>query len=91
MRASIAVFGFPTVATTTAATLVSGISATLNGTVNPNWATATVTFDWGTTSLSYSHTNVPATPATLNGGSAQSASLALSRALSFPETFLLRA
>ncbi len=42
----------PPTATTTAATNVSFTSATLNGTVNPNGTSTTVTFEWGTT-MSY--------------------------------------
>jgi uncharacterized protein (TIGR02145 family) len=37
-------------ATTQAATHLTGSSATLNATVNPNWLATTVTFDYGTTS-----------------------------------------
>jgi hypothetical protein len=53
--------------TTLAATLVTFNSATLNGTVNANSATTTVSFNWGLTAA-YGNT-VTATPATVNGTS----------------------
>lgn len=54
----------PTVVTT-AATAVTSSTATLNGTVNANNASTTVTFDYGLTTA-YG-TNVPAVPGTVTG------------------------
>ena len=45
----------PSVVTTNAATNVTSVSATLNGSVNPRGSTTTVYFQWGTTT-SYGHT-----------------------------------
>ena len=59
-------------ATTSAATSVSSTSATLNGTVNPNGASTTVTFEYGTTT-SYGNA-VTASQSPLSGSSAQSVS-----------------
>jgi len=56
----------PTV-TTLAATSITGTSATLNGSVNPNGASTTVTFNWGLTA-SYGNT-IAGTPGTVTGGS----------------------
>ncbi|MCX6249766.1 MAG: T9SS type A sorting domain-containing protein [Bacteroidetes bacterium] len=56
----------PTV-TTLAATGVTGTVATLNGSVNANGASTTVTFNWGLT-ISYGNT-VAGTPGTVTGGS----------------------
>jgi hypothetical protein len=53
--------------TTVAATNVLGTTATLNGLVNANGASTTVTFDWGLTA-SYGNT-VNATPSTVTGNS----------------------
>jgi len=61
--------GVPT-ANTSAATSVASQSATLNGTVNPNGASTTVTFDYGT-STSYGDT-VTAIQSPLTGTTAQS-------------------
>jgi hypothetical protein len=48
-------FGSPPIVTTLDATSVTGISATLNGTVNPNGIATTYSFSWGTTT-SYGNT-----------------------------------
>ncbi|MEI7662297.1 MAG: T9SS type A sorting domain-containing protein [Bacteroidota bacterium] len=50
---------------TLAATAVTGTTATLNGTVNANSATTTVSFNWGLT-VAYGNT-VAATPPTVSG------------------------
>ncbi len=55
------------VVTTNAATGISQTVATFNGTVNPNYGNATVSFDWGT-SLSYG-SNVIATQSPVTGSS----------------------
>ncbi len=65
----------PTVVTT-AATAITGISATLNGTVNANNATTTVTFDYGLTA-SYG-TTVPGVPSPVNGNVVTPVSAAIS-------------
>jgi len=59
------------VVTTTAATGIGGTSATVSGTVNPNNATSSVSFDYGLTT-SYTD-NVTGTPSSVNGYSTQSA------------------
>ncbi len=53
-------------ATTNAATSVSSTSATLNATVNPNNASTTVIFQYGTT-ISYG-SEITATPSSITGG-----------------------
>ena len=53
------------VATTQAATGISGSSATLNGNINANGFTATISFEYGTTT-SYGHT-IAAVPAQIPG------------------------
>jgi hypothetical protein len=58
----------PPVCVTTAATAVTGNSATLNGTVNANGSTTTVTFDYGLTTA-YG-TTVPGVPPSVTGNSA---------------------
>ena len=63
------------VVTTLYATLIAGTSVTLNGTVNASNNSATVTFDYGTTSA-YG-TTLSASPATVTGGSNTAVSLAL--------------
>lgn len=55
----------PPTVTTTAATSVTSSGATLNGTVNPNGGTATVTIEYGLTTA-YGNT-VAATPGSLTG------------------------
>lgn len=55
----------PPTVVTTAATAVGNSDATLNGTVNANTASSTVTFEWGLTTA-YG-TTVSATPNTVNG------------------------
>jgi len=57
--------GGPPVVVTIAATGVTGNSASLNGTVNANGASTTVTFDYGLTNT-YG-TTVPGVPGTVNG------------------------
>lgn len=64
----------PTVVTN-AATAVTSNSATLNGSVNANGSSTTVTFEWGLTT-SYGNT-VNATPNTVTGSSATAVSYAL--------------
>jgi hypothetical protein len=64
----------PTV-TTTAATAITATTATLNGTVNPNNATATVTFEYGLT-VAYG-TTVPGVPGSLSGSTVQNSSAAI--------------
>ncbi len=66
----------PPSATTTVATNVAGSSATLNGLVNPNGTSTTVSFRYGTSSGSLTST-VGATPATLTGSSEQTVSATL--------------
>jgi hypothetical protein len=58
----------PTVVTN-AATAVTAISATLNGTVTAGNATTTVTFDWGPI-IPYANTGIAATPPTVSGTTA---------------------
>ena len=55
----------PPAVVTTAATAVTGTTATLNGTVNANNVSSTVSFDYGLT-VAYG-TNVPGVPATVTG------------------------
>lgn len=57
----------PPTVVTTAATAVGNTDATLNGTVNANTASTTVTFEWGLT-VAYGNT-VNATPNTVTGSS----------------------
>jgi hypothetical protein len=64
------------VVVTTAATAIGASSATLNGTVNANNQTATVTFEYGLTTAYGSVVN--ATPNTVNGYTATSVSAPLS-------------
>ncbi len=64
----------PTVTTSTA-TSITSTSATLNGSVNPNGQSTTVTFQYGTTT-SYGST-VTATPSPVTGTSAVSVSAAI--------------
>jgi hypothetical protein len=49
-------FAFPPTVTTNEASNVSGVSATLNGTVNPNGVTATGNFYWGLMPLNLNNT-----------------------------------
>jgi hypothetical protein len=65
----------PTVTTGSATSLIA-TGATLNGTVNPNSASSTVTFNYGTTTGYGS--NATATQSPVNGGSAQAVSAAIS-------------
>ncbi|MCP4215881.1 MAG: hypothetical protein GY765_14605 [bacterium] len=65
----------PATVTTDAATSVGDAVATLNGTVNANNTTTTVTFEYGVT-MSYG-TTVTATPATVTGSTATTVSAAL--------------
>ena len=62
-------------ATTNAASSVTAAGATLNGSINANGTSTTVTFEYGT-SNSYG-TSVSATPATVTGSSATSVSYSL--------------
>ncbi len=64
------------VVVTTAATSVTGVGATLNGTVNANNASTTVTFEYGLTT-SYG-TVVPGVPGTVTGNSVTPVSAAIS-------------
>ncbi|MCX6285995.1 MAG: BACON domain-containing carbohydrate-binding protein [Bacteroidetes bacterium] len=52
-------FAFPPLVTTTGASDITGVSATLNGTVNPYGATATGYFIWGPTPMSLTNTTTP--------------------------------
>ncbi len=61
---------------TTAATAVTAAAATLNGTVNPNAGTATVTIEWGLTTA-YGNT-VAATPGSVTGTTVNNVSAAIS-------------
>lgn len=63
-------------ATTNAATSITSSGATLNGTINANGASTTVTFEYGTTT-NYG-TTVTADPSTVTGSSATSISYSLS-------------
>jgi hypothetical protein len=67
--------GPPPTVVTTAATGVTGTTATLNGTVNANGVVSTVTFEYGLT-LAYG-TTVPGVPATVSGNTATAVSAAL--------------
>ncbi len=69
--------GAPTgpVATTNAASSITTTGATLNGAVNPNGVTGTVTFEYGTTT-SYGNT-VNATPNSVSGTTSTNVSAAL--------------
>src|SRR4051794_16255012 len=60
-------------ATTTAATSVGQTSATINGSVDPNGASTTTTFSWGTTSGNLTSSGA-GTPSPLTGTNAQSVS-----------------
>jgi hypothetical protein len=79
--ASIYAFGIniqtsgPPVCVTTAATAVTGTSATLNGTVNANGLSTAVTFNYGLTTA-YG-TSVPGVPATVTGTSVTPVSAAI--------------
>jgi alpha-tubulin suppressor-like RCC1 family protein len=75
---TLALVGSPPVpvATTLAATVVAGTSATLNGTVNARNNSSTVTFDYGTTTA-YG-TTVSAVPATVTGSSSAAVGMVLS-------------
>ena len=64
------------IAATSAAYPLTSSSATLNGTVNPNGASATVTFEYGTT-IGYGST-ATASPSPMTGTSSQSASAGIS-------------
>jgi uncharacterized repeat protein (TIGR03803 family) len=66
----------PPSATTLAASSVTATTVVLNGTVNANGGTATVSFDYGLTT-SYG-TNVAGSPATVSGGSDTAVSTTLS-------------
>jgi len=63
------------VVVTTAATAVTGITATLNGTVNANNASTTVTFEYGLT-VAYG-TVIPGVPGTVTGTSVTNVNAAL--------------
>lgn len=65
---SCGVSGGAPIATTNAATAVTQTSATLNGSVNANGLSTTVSFEWGTTT-SYGN-SATATPGTATGNSA---------------------
>jgi hypothetical protein len=65
----------PPIVLTTAATVVTSTTATLNGTVNANGASTAVSFDYGLTTA-YG-TNVPGVPATLNGSAVTPVSASL--------------
>jgi hypothetical protein len=65
----------PPICVTTAATAVTGISASLNGTVNANGASTTVTFDYGLTTA-YG-TTVPGVPPTVSGSTATAVTAAI--------------
>jgi len=67
--------GPPPTVVTTAATLVTGTTATLNGTVNANGIVSTVTFEYGLT-VAYG-TTVPGVPATVSGNIATAVAAAL--------------
>ena len=69
------VAGNPPTVTTIAATAVTGTGATLNGTVNANLSSTTVSFDYGI-STSYG-TNVAGTPLTVTGASSTAVTTAL--------------
>lgn len=66
----------PPTVVTTAASLIGDYTATLNGTVNPNGPTATVTFEYGLTTA-YG-TTVNATPNTVTGTTTTNVSAAIS-------------
>ncbi len=57
-EASATTFAIAPTATTNAVSNNAGTTATLNGTVNPNGAETTVSFEWGTTT-SYGNTTTP--------------------------------
>jgi hypothetical protein len=63
----------PPVVSTAGATLITGISASLNGTVNPNNSTAAISFEYGLTT-SYGNT-VAGDPSSVSGYSTQSATV----------------
>ncbi len=65
----------PPVCVTAAATAITGTTATLNGTVNANGSSTTVSFDYGLTT-SYG-TNVPGVPLTVTGTTATAVSAAI--------------
>jgi hypothetical protein len=67
--------GPPPTVVTTAATGVTGTTATLNGTVNANGVVATVTFEYGLT-VAYG-TTIPGVPATVSGNTATAVTAAL--------------
>ena len=73
--ASITVLAPPTV-TSSAATNITSTTATLNGTINANSASTTVTFDYGTT-VGYG-SSIAATPSPVTGSSNTSVSASLS-------------
>ncbi|MBA4311907.1 MAG: hypothetical protein C0417_04680 [Chlorobiaceae bacterium] len=62
-------------ATTGSASAVAATTATLNGTINANWASTTVNFDYGLTNA-YG-TNVAGTPSPVTGGSNTAVSAAI--------------
>jgi uncharacterized protein (TIGR02145 family) len=66
----------PATANTAAASLIGNTMVTLNGTVNANNFSATVTFEYGTTT-SYGST-IPATPSTVTGSSTTNVSANIS-------------
>ena len=68
--------GTPPTVTTTAATGITAAAATLNGTVNANGYSTTVTFQYGLT-VAYG-TTVPGVPSPVTGSTATSVSAALS-------------
>ena len=68
-------FTAPTVSTS-AASAVATTSATLNGTVNANSSSTTVTFEYGTSSTSYS-SSVSASPSLVSGSSSTSVACGL--------------
>ncbi|MEI6899759.1 MAG: GEVED domain-containing protein, partial [Bacteroidota bacterium] len=75
------------VAVTNNATLVSTVSTSLNATINPNFSSSTVTFEFGTTT-SYG-TIVSGTPNNLIGGASQTSSYVMS-GLVFGQTYHYR-
>jgi large repetitive protein len=65
----------PPIVVTTAATLITGNSATLNGTVNANGASTAVSFDYGLTTA-YG-TNLPGVPTPVTGNTVTPVSLGI--------------
>lgn len=77
----------PPTVVTTAATLVTYSTATLNGTINPNNLSATVSFDYGLT-VAYG-TTVPGIPSPVTGNTVTTSSAAIT-GLSFATTYHYR-